>query len=50
MAEKNTQLLREENLKKIEEHLDQIVHLATMCHLTREELLSMVEFGMEEYQ
>jgi len=44
----NTELLREENLKKIEEHIDRIVELAASCNLTNEEILSMVRFSMEE--
>ncbi len=50
VAEKNTELLREENLRKIEEHLDQIVRLAVMSGLSREELVSMVNFSLEEFQ
>ncbi len=34
VAPKNTELLREENLKKIEEYLDQIVQLAAACNLS----------------
>ena len=50
VAEKNTELFREENLKKIEEHLDQAVRLAAMCRLSREELEEMMRFSLEEYQ
>ncbi len=48
VAPKNTELLREENLKKIEDHIDQIVRLAASCNLSREEILNMVAFSMEE--
>ena len=48
VAPKNTELLREENLKKIEEHIDRIVELAASCNLTNEEILAMVRFSMEE--
>ncbi len=48
VAPKNVELIREENLKKIEEHIDQILQLAVSCNLSKEEILSMVEFGMEE--
>lgn len=48
VAAKNTQLLREENLRKIEEHIDQIVRLAAACNLTGDEVLDMVRFSMEE--
>ena len=42
------ELIREENLKKIEEHIEQIVQLAASCNLSREEILEMVNFGLEE--
>lgn len=48
VAPKNTELLREENLKKIEEHLDEIVRLAAACNLSRQDILDMVNFSMEE--
>lgn len=48
VAPKNTELLREENLKKIEEHIDRIVELAAGCNLSMEEILEMVRFSMEE--
>lgn len=48
VAPKNTQLLREENLKKIEEHIEAILQLAASCNLSRGELLEMVRFSMED--
>ncbi len=48
VAPKNLELLREEHLKQIEAHIDEIVQLAQICHLTREEILSMVSFSLEE--
>ena len=48
VAAKNVELLREENLKKIEEHMEQIVCLAASCHLSRTQLLEMMELCMEE--
>lgn len=48
VAPKNAQLLREENLKRIEDHIEQIVQLAASCNLSREEVLEMVKFSMEE--
>ena len=48
VAPKNVELLREENLKKIEEHLVSISKLAQSCNLTRDDLLEMVTFCMEE--
>ncbi len=47
VAPKNTELLREENLKKIEEYLDQIVQLAAACNLSRENILEMIQFSLE---
>ena len=50
VAPKNTELLREENLKKIADHIEQIVRLAASCNLSREDILQMVAFSMEERQ
>ena len=49
VAAKNTELIREENLKKIEEHLEQIARLAAACRLSRAELTEMINFSLEEY-
>ena len=43
VALKNAELIREENLKKIEEHIEQIVQLAASCNLSKEELIKMVQ-------
>lgn len=48
VAPKNVELLREENLRKIEANIDEIVKLAKSCNLTKEDLVKMVEFGLEE--
>ena len=48
VAHKNTELLREENLKKIEEHFEQIMQLAASCNLSKKEILDMVNFYLEE--
>ena len=48
VAPKNVELLREENLKKIEEHIEQIASLAASCNLRRDDILEMITFGMEE--
>ena len=48
VAPKNVELIREEHLKKIEAHIEQIVQLASACNLSREEILSMVHFSLEE--
>ena len=47
VAGKNTELLREEDLRRIEEHLSEIRRLAARCGLTRAELREMLEI-MEE--
>ena len=48
VAQKNLELLREENLKKIEDHIGEIIKLASTCNLSREEIIEMVSFCMEE--
>ena len=48
VAPKNVELLREENLKKIEEHIDEIVRLAVSCNLSKQEIIEMVNFSLEE--
>ena len=48
VAPKNVELLREENLKRIEGYLEKAVGLAASCNLTKEDLLEMVRFIMEE--
>ena len=48
VAPKNVELLREETLKQIEAHMEEIGKLAASCQLTREELLEMFRLSMEE--
>lgn len=48
VAAKNVELLREENLKKIEAHIEEIVRLAATCNLTREDVMEMLSFGWED--
>lgn len=48
VAPKNVELLREENLKKIEEHIDEIVRLAASCNLSKQEIMEIVHFSLEE--
>lgn len=50
VAPRSIELLREENLKKIEEHIEEIGRLAASCNLSRKELKEMIEFGLEEQQ
>ena len=48
VAPKNVELLREENLKRIEEHIDEIVRLAASCNLSQKDIIKMVNFSLEE--
>ena len=48
VAPKNTELLREENLKKIEEHIAEIAKLARSCRLSKDDIFEMIAFCMEE--
>lgn len=50
VAPKNVELIREENLKKIEEYIDRIVQLAAACNLSKEDVFEMVKFSLEEYE
>ena len=50
VAPKNVELLREENLKKIEAHIEQIAKLADSCNLSRDDIIEMITFGMEEQE
>ncbi|MCI8360418.1 MAG: GntR family transcriptional regulator [Clostridiales bacterium] len=48
VAPKNVELLREENLKKIEKYLQEIARLAASCNLSRQELADMLYILGEE--
>lgn len=48
VAPKNTELLREENLRRIEEHMREISALAVQSGLTRKELSEMYTLISEE--
>ena len=48
VAPKNVELLREENLKKIEKHMDEIVRLAATCNLSKQDIIEMMQFSLEE--
>ena len=48
VAERSTELLREENLKKIEGHMQEIRRLASACRLTENELDDMWRLQKEE--
>lgn len=48
VAAKNTELLREEHLRQIEAHLQEIRALAAACGLSREEIMEMFSIIEEE--
>lgn len=48
VAPKNTELIREENLKKIEEHIDEIIKLSVAVNLSKEDIAEMIAFAMED--
>ena len=48
VAKRNNELLREEMLKEIEEHLAKVVELASSCSLSIDEIREMIELMMEE--
>ena len=50
VAPKNVELIREENLKKIEEYIDEILKLAPSCNLRKEDIIEMIDFNMEEQE
>ncbi len=47
VAPKNVELLREENLKKIEGHIEEIVRLSAACNLTKSDIKEMLDFAFE---
>ena len=48
VSPQNLELVREEKLKKIEEHLAEIKKLALVCELSEEDLIEMIRFEWEE--
>ena len=48
MAPKNVALLREESLKEIEAHIQEIARLAAACNLSQEELFEILRVNLEE--
>lgn len=48
VAERNTELLREEHLREIETHLQRAAELAGSCNLTGEDLLEMLRTLLKE--
>lgn len=50
VAKKNLELIREENLKKIEEHINAAYELAESCEMSREELYELFKMLGETCQ
>ena len=48
VAERNEQLFREENLRRVEEQLRQAVQLAASCRIDKEELKQLFSIVLEE--
>lgn len=48
VAEKNVELIKEENLKKIEEYMQKIAELAAMCNISNDELVGMFQILIKE--
>ena len=48
VAPKNLELLREEQLRKIEECIQQMLQLAASCQLSREELMEIIRINLKE--
>ena len=48
VAARNEELLREEHLRRLEEHLTEVSRLAALCGLSREELRELYERVKEE--
>ena len=45
---KNTEFIREENLRKIEEHMQSIIELSKGCNLSLQDLIEMISIIYEE--
>ena len=48
VAPRNAELIREENLKKIEAHIEQIAQLAANGNISRAEIMEMMAFSLED--
>lgn len=48
VAPKNLELIREQNLKKLEEHMQEIVRLAAVCGLSRADIIELFSLLSEE--
>ncbi|MCH5353911.1 MAG: GntR family transcriptional regulator [Acutalibacter sp.] len=50
VAPKNVELLREEYLKEIEGHMEEIARLAVCCNLSKQDIIEMITFSLEEQE
>lgn len=48
VAGRNTELIREDNLRKIEEHIEEIMKLSATCNLKKSDIISMIDILFEE--
>lgn len=48
VAEKNIEMIREDHLRQIEEHMQKIAMLASACHVSNEELVEMFRVLQKE--
>lgn len=48
VSKRNNDLLREENLKKIEAHLEEAIKLSSFCGLSKNEIIQMINLLYEE--
>lgn len=48
VAPKNIELLREENLRQIEAHMQEIIRLAASCNLSHGDIIEMLQVFLEE--
>ncbi len=48
VAPKNVELIREENLKKIEWHIEEILKLSITCRLSKEDIIKMIDLIEEK--
>lgn len=48
VAPKNLELIREDSLKKIEKHMEEMLRLASVCGLTTADLMEMLKLSAEE--
>ena len=50
VSPRNSVLIREDSLKKIEDHIEQIAQLAAIGNISKEEIIEMIYFSLEEYR